>query len=1066
MQEEEVEDREESVEFMVLVSQLCRVCAQLSEKLVPMFGEDGSPDDVVGKIHTHLPIMVTDKDLLPVNICEDCMEKLEVCHKLVSTCLDADSVLRNLLGLPSQENEHEIDEIKSEVDTEFIDVGKDMSHEENNENLAEDGLQEFDEVTNSQVQDTATDENTDTLEVYENVDGSLMNETTGNLQDSSIDSDAQYPAIAENLQQTDVMTSNEECLQDSEMISNELNQAIQYSESNIVEGMMTEFKEEPDQEDCTMPAQEEFTLHSNLKLGNHSNYKVMVLKTKSTKPVTTSDILNVLKLGDKHSNQLASTSESFEGQADGFSDVTNKSKFAYDRAMKMEDEAQLRWNSKVATVPSENDNITYLCVYCDGVVVGNATLLAHQLSEHSDCVFVCTLCEPNRVFYESKQFYEQHMVNHDENVTLMEQVSTNAKEPTEVTIDVSKSPDLSPISEAIPGMKNDDIQLTSVFKIHVESSAMKMDEEGNEVKSKFRLKLPKAFKYMSKDLQSKIIKTIHKVVATDKDKAGGECENQSPDGSLENSRYAVKVLAKNLNVPRMKKSKVKEFKCKVCESLFPSREKLSEHRAEGGCMYKCQFCGKQFQYRINCIHHERVHTGEKPFVCEFCGKKYRTSTIFRTHLATHDDAQQHVCPDCGKVFTNKAGYQYHRITHSDCTYLCDVCGKTLKHISSLRIHKHKHSNPDYLRRYCCDLCNKKYENSYRLREHRRVHTNERPYKCPDCAKMFRKLGQLKQHSIVHSNMRKYKCHVCERSFKRRTSLSVHLRTHGIQSQHRCMTCFKLFPDQDALMLHKLEHPKEPEDAAVAAAATAEEDDVKPKREVKEFRCSVCGKVLSSKVTLRLHMMIHTGEKPFRCNVCGKSFTVKLHLEVHYRRHTGEKPYKCKYCDIAFAARPSLVVHERIHTGEKPFPCDQCDKAFRSKINLMQHLVVHSDVRPFKCTICTRGFRRRDALEAHTRTHTGERPYACRLCGRAFKQKGDCNKHEQTHSKPSRQGRGPAHKCHVCKLIAPSKEMLQHHFASSHGVMFAGLADGDTIIISQDDILSVPEVEIQDATVLV
>ncbi|KAJ8880857.1 hypothetical protein PR048_017329 [Dryococelus australis] len=393
--------------------------------------------------------------------------------------------------------------------------------------------------------------------------------------------------------------------------------------------------------------------------------------------------------------------------------VENKSKFTYDRAMKLEDEAQLKWNTKVATVPAENDNVTYLCVYCDGVVVGNATLLAHQLSEHSDCVFVCTLCEPNRVFYESKQFYEQHMVNHDENVMQTELVSTNIKEPTELTIKVANSPDVPPISEAIPELQNDDIQLTSVFKIHVESSAMLTGEDGNEVKSKFRLKLPKAFKYMSKDLQSKIIKTIHKVVATDKEKTGEE-ESKSEDGVVENNRYAVKVLAKNLNMGRVKKSKLKEYKCRVCDCLFQSREKLSEHRAEGGCMYKCQFCGKQFQYRINCIHHERVHTGEKPFVCEFCGKKYRTSTIFRTHLATHDEAQQHVCPDCGKVFTNKAGYQYHRITHSDGSYLCDVCGKTLKHVSSLRIHKHKHANPDYLRRYCCDLCNKKYENSDRL----------------------------------------------------------------------------------------------------------------------------------------------------------------------------------------------------------------------------------------------------------------------------------------------------------------------------------------------------------------
>ncbi|KAG1949508.1 zinc finger and SCAN domain-containing protein 12-like isoform X2 [Pimephales promelas] len=67
----------------------------------------------------------------------------------------------------------------------------------------------------------------------------------------------------------------------------------------------------------------------------------------------------------------------------------------------------------------------------------------------------------------------------------------------------------------------------------------------------------------------------------------------------------------------------------------------------------------------------------------------------------------------------------------------------------------------------------------------------------------------------------------------------------------------------------------------------------------EYLCVVCRRRFSSPGLLKIHLRIHSGEKPYHCNFCGKNFRQSSHLNTHIRIHTGERPHICQNCGKTF-----------------------------------------------------------------------------------------------------------------------------------------------------------------------
>jgi len=124
------------------------------------------------------------------------------------------------------------------------------------------------------------------------------------------------------------------------------------------------------------------------------------------------------------------------------------------------------------------------------------------------------------------------------------------------------------------------------------------------------------------------------------------------------------------------------------------------------------------------------------------------------------------------------------------------------------------------------------------------------------------------------------------------------------------------------------------------------------------------------------MTVHSMDKEFKCDLCVMSWTAADSFNKHNRvRHSDLKLvpipvncFECPYCDKSFNWQGNLKMHVRIHTKEKPFKCEICDKRFSNPDVLTRHMFIHTGEKSKSCDFCGAGFASNSEREMHIRRY--------------------------------------------------------------------------------------------------
>ena len=382
-----------------------------------------------------------------------------------------------------------------------------------------------------------------------------------------------------------------------------------------------------------------------------------------------------------------------------------------------------------------------------------------------------------------------------------------------------------------------------------------------------------------------------------------------------------------------------ELVCDKCDKHVPIRDKpgfrkhlVYHNLKEKKYLYQCTKCPLKFTDNSNLKRHILSIHERQVFRCLHCDFEDNRKKRLQDHMNNAHKVQEQ---DKGEGSTS--------LRDLNDTNISSFNTADADHESVLL--EHDQAGPSVLQRYSyqCTGC------KFRKRKLAAVedHIKEQHAESPDL--MIKKIALQSREG----DQQVFACKHCDSTFKKKTLLNQHnYKVHEIQldTEHTCSQCGVSCASLSGLQAHTRAHLAKKFLCANCNKSflilSQLKDHVDRGICVEENRkCNVCGKLLSSRHHLELHMRIHNNEKPFQCKVCKKRFTQSRNLKEHYLTHEAERRFKCQHCDKKFVQKNHLKYHmTSFHMNEtKDIPkhvCQQCGKGFPFPFQLKKHLKMH------------------------------------------------------------------------------------------------------------------------------
>jgi len=361
--------------------------------------------------------------------------------------------------------------------------------------------------------------------------------------------------------------------------------------------------------------------------------------------------------------------------------------------------------------------------------------------------------------------------------------------------------------------------------------------------------------------------------------------------------------------------------------------------------------------------------------CAQCEETFRLQSVLKRHITLeHGLVQVLPCPKCAETFTRSSALQDHiedkhiqdtRTTEgARVTYTCTECGEEFIRRALLRQHERR-----VHRIFACLQCDGSFNTAIKLNMHIRSRHAEQPCVCEQCGMKCLNESRLEKHKTTHTGEKKHACLQCNKMFRSANSLSGHTQVaHSDERPFSCTMCPKGYIRANLLKRHmRISHSNKISLSSSSLNSGGQPID-------KSLMCRVCSKVFASKNGLKVHEVIHTGEKPYACEQCDKRFSLQCNRICHIiQTHNTDKHVMCEHCGLKCMSKAALKVHMVVHTKEKPFSCLKCNKKFSFLTYVRMHdKLVHKKERPFVCVHCGKDFQMKCQLVSHELIHKEEK----------------------------------------------------------------------------------------------